>query len=65
MFFLRNRASARDVLNDLALLYNLKNVKNIHGGVILIVKFLGVFHIFKIVQMVRNRKKRHIFYQWI
>ena len=34
-------------------LYNLKNVKNTHGGE----KYfsMGVFHVFKIVQMVPNR----------
>ena len=41
-------------------LYHLKNVKNTHGGVLLLVTlhtFMGVFHIFKIVQMVPNRAK--------
>ena len=37
-------------------LHNLKNVENTHGGVLLLVKLhsMGVFHIFKIVQMIPN-----------
>ena len=49
-------------------LYNFKNVKNTHGGVPLLAKLqpatllkqhssMGVFHVFKIVQMVPKRAK--------
>ena len=47
------------------LLYNLKKVKNTHGGVFLSVKLqalsMGVFHVFQITQMVPNRAKNHIY----
>ena len=39
-------------------LCNLKNVKNTHGGVLLLVKLQGIFQVFQIVQMVTNRAKR-------
>ena len=45
--------------------YNLKNVKNTHGGVLLLVKLLkvtllhGFFHVFTIKQMVPYRATRH------
>ena len=44
-------------------LYNLKNVKNTHGEMLPLAKLLssmGVFHVFKIVQMVPNRAIHHI-----
>ena len=56
--------------------YNFKNMKNTHGGVLLLVELqpftrilafnflkssMGVFHIFKIVQMVPDRARHHIF----
>ena len=55
-------------------LYNFKNVKNIHGRVLLLVKLqafslklyeklhsaMGVFHVFKILQMVPNPVTHHI-----
>ena len=37
-------------------LYNLKHMKNTHGGVLLLVKL----HFIQIVQMVPNRAKHHI-----
>ena len=40
---------------------NLKKIKSTHGGVLPLVK-LCVFHIFKIVQMVANRAKRHVWF---
>ena len=54
-------------------LYNLKNLKNTHEGVLLLVKLqaknlqfyqkkhssMGVFHAFKIVQMIPNCQKHH------
>ena len=54
-------------------LSNLKNVKNTHGGVVILVKFQAeacnvtkintptwsVFHVFKIGQMVPNRATHH------
>ena len=54
--------------------YNFKKVKNTHGGVIFLVKVagltlqlyqkyhssMGVFQVFKIVQIVPNRAKHHI-----
>ena len=43
-------------------LYSLKNVKNTHGGVLILVhSFMGVFHVFQIVQMVPNRATHHIY----
>ena len=51
--------------------YNLKSWKNTHGGVILLVNenhhsSMGVFLVFKIIQMVPNREKRLIWeYRWI
>ena len=51
-----------DVLHDLYHLHNLKNVKNTHGGVLLLVHFsIGLFHLFKIAQMVPNRGKLHLY----
>ena len=60
-------------LRGLYHLYVLKNVKNTHGWLILLVKFriqletffkyhssMGVFHVFKIAQMDSNRAKRLI-----
>ena len=51
-------------------LYNVKNVKNTHGGVLISVQLradalrehssIGVFHFFKIVQMIPNRATHHI-----
>ena len=42
-------------------LYNFKNSKNTHGGVLLLlVKLHGCFHVFKILQMVLNCAKRLI-----
>ena len=45
-------------------LYNLKSVKNTHGGMILLVKLqtssMVVFHVFQIVQVMANRAKRLI-----
>ena len=46
-------------------LYNFKNTKNTHGGVLLLVKVTllhGCFHIFKIAQMVPNRATHHIIF---
>ena len=53
-------------------LYNLENVENSNGGVLLLVKlqtkacnfnksnsFMGVFHVFLIVPMLPNRAKHH------
>ena len=56
-------------------LYSLKNVKSTHGGVLTLVKLQteacnftkintplwGVFHVFKIVQIVPNRATHHNF----
>ena len=53
--------------------YNLKNVKNNHGVVLLFLKLIPAtllkvkllhgcfFHVFKIVQMVLNRAKHHLY----
>ena len=42
-------------------LYNLKNMKNTHGGVLLFFS-MGIFRVFQIVQMLPNRGRRHILY---
>ena len=48
-------------------LYNLRNVKNTHGGCYFLQSCrlqhcsMGIFHVFKFVQMVPNRAKHHIF----
>ena len=55
--------------------YKVKNVKNTHGGVALLVKLqakacnftikvalsMGVFHVFSIVQIAPNRAKHHLY----
>ena len=41
-------------------LYNLKNVKKIHGGVLLLPSSMGDFHVFLILQMLPNRAKHQI-----
>ena len=46
-------------------LYNFKNVKNTHGGVLLVILLKvsllrGCFHVFYIVQIMPNRAKRLI-----
>ena len=50
-------------------LYNLKNVKNTHGEMLLSLKLqastLGVFHFFKTVRMVTNRVKPVIWLYFI
>ena len=42
-------------------LYNLKNAKNIHGGVLLLLKlqasFMNIFHVFQVVHMVKYRSE--------
>ena len=46
-------------------LNSLKNVKNVHEGVLLLVKLLkvtflhGCFHVFEILEMASNRKRHH------
>ena len=46
-------------------LHNLKDVKSTHGGVLILVKLqaeaspMGVFHVFKIVQMAPNHATPH------
>ena len=64
----------RGTLRDLVPFVQFRNVKNTHGGVLLLVKLkaeackftksntsMGVFHVFKIVQMVPNRATYDIY----
>ena len=62
---------ACDALRDLVSLYNVRNVKNTHGGVLLLEAYNFTknntppwvfFTFFKIVQMVPNRAKHHVCY---
>ena len=53
-----------DALRDSVPFVQLKNVKNTHGGVLLLVtkhSSMRFFHVFKIIQMVPNHAMHHIF----
>ena len=53
-----------DALHDVVPFVQLKNVKNTHGGVLLLVtkhSSMRFFHVFKIIQMVPNHAMHHIF----
>ena len=61
-----------DVLSNLVPFIQFKNVKNTHGGMLILVKLQAFFaksntppwvffHVFKIIQMVPSRATRHIY----